>query len=84
VILLVTGNIGEEVVWGEGLETTGKIRQIEMTENSLFYCSQTIYCSPEHTHTHILHAAFIFPNAPVDIAFATNVSYSVGNLIFIL
>jgi hypothetical protein len=30
VILLVAGNIG-------GMETTGKIHQIEVTENSLFY-----------------------------------------------
>jgi len=32
VILLVTGNMGEG--W---IDTTGKIRQIEVTENGLFY-----------------------------------------------
>jgi hypothetical protein len=32
VILFVTGNIG-----GEGMETTGKLRQFEVTENNLFY-----------------------------------------------
>jgi hypothetical protein len=36
VILLVSGNIGVG-----GMETTGKIRQIKATENSLFCCSQT-------------------------------------------
>jgi hypothetical protein len=35
VILLVTENIGE--VGGRGLETTEKIRQIEVTENNPFY-----------------------------------------------
>jgi hypothetical protein len=34
VILLVTGNIGGR---GVGVQTTGKVRQIEVTGNSLFY-----------------------------------------------
>jgi hypothetical protein len=36
VILLVSGNIGGGG-GGGGMETIGKIRQIEVTENSLFY-----------------------------------------------
>jgi len=36
VILLVTGNIEGGAGWG-GMEMTGKICQIEITENSLFY-----------------------------------------------
>ena len=35
---------------GGGMKTTGMIGQIEVTENRLFYWSQTSYCSPEHTH----------------------------------
>jgi hypothetical protein len=54
VILLVTE------VSGGGMETAGKIDQIEVTANSLFYRSQTTYCSPEHT-TYILLAALILP-----------------------
>jgi hypothetical protein len=34
---------------GEVLKTTGKIRQIEVTEKSLFYRRRTTYCLPEHT-----------------------------------
>jgi len=35
------------------METTGKISQIEVTENNLFYCSQVTWCSTRtHTHTH--------------------------------
>ena len=26
--------------WGGGMETTGEIHQMDITENSLFYCSQ--------------------------------------------
>ena len=54
VILLVTGNIG-----GGGMETTGKIRQIEITANSLFYWSRTTQCLQEHTHIPL--AVLIFP-----------------------
>jgi len=53
VILLVTENIGE------GIETTGKIRQIEITANSLFYRSRNTLCLPEHTH--VLLAVLLFP-----------------------
>jgi len=35
---------------GEGEETRGKIRQIEVTQNSLFYCSWVTWCS---TRAHI-------------------------------
>jgi hypothetical protein len=37
----------------EGMETSGKIRHIEVTENSLFYCRRATSCSTRaHTHTH--------------------------------
>jgi len=40
-------------IWGEGMATTGKIRQIEVTENSFFYCSQVTRCSTRaHKHLH--------------------------------
>jgi hypothetical protein len=37
------------------MEMSGKISQIEVTKCSLFYCSQTTWCSPEraHTYTHL-------------------------------
>jgi hypothetical protein len=53
VILLVTGNIGR-------LETTGKICQFEVTENSLFYWSQPLNVH-QSTHTYILLSVLIFP-----------------------
>jgi len=34
------------------METTGKIRQIEFTENSFFYCSRVANVQPEHTQLH--------------------------------
>jgi hypothetical protein len=42
------------------MEATGKMRQIEITENSLFYKNQNtiVYQS---THIYILLAAFILP-----------------------
>jgi hypothetical protein len=50
-----------EYRWGGGGETTGKMRQIEITANSLFYWSRirllNVYKS---TYTYILLAALIF------------------------
>jgi hypothetical protein len=37
---------------GGRVETTGKIRQIKVAEDRLFYCSWTTWCSPEHIHLH--------------------------------
>jgi len=51
VILLVTGNIGgmDGGGWGVGIETKGKMRQIEVTENNLSYWSPNNYFLPKHT-----------------------------------
>jgi hypothetical protein len=57
VILLVTGNIG-------GMETTGKIRQIEVIEVTKKRASFTeikLFNVYQSTHAYILFAAVIFP-----------------------
>ena len=63
--------------------TTGKIQQIEVTENSRFTEVEPLNVH-QSAHIYILLAAFIFPKCPVDNAFATNVSYSVGHMTSIL
>jgi hypothetical protein len=34
------------------METTGKKRQIEVTDNSLFFVVESLDVPPEHTHLH--------------------------------
>jgi len=44
------------------METRGKMRQIEVRANSLFYCNRVTWCSTTaHTHIYILPAPLILP-----------------------
>jgi hypothetical protein len=67
---------------GGGMVTAGKLRQIEVTENSLLYWSQTLNVH-QSTHTSC-SLSWYFRSDPVNNAFATNFSYSVGQLTSIL
>jgi len=44
---------------GKGMETTGKIRPIEVTENILFFVVESRDVPTQHTHIYILPTALI-------------------------
>jgi hypothetical protein len=65
------------------MDTTGKLRQIQVTENNFFIEVEPLSFL-QSTHIYILLAALVTLKCPVNNAFATNVSYSVGHLTSIL